>query len=196
LLQEIGVQTHLSPPVTASRSRAWLWNLPPPIWVPLATAVSLAVPGLIALLAHEPVLFASLGPTALMIAQQPMLASTRPYNAIVGHLIGLSSGFLAVALLGIASEPSIFQSHTLTATRLAAALLAISMDVTLEVLLRAQHPPTAATCLLAALGSFRPGWHDTLVVTTGVVAVTVTAELLRRLHAAQPPPTRHPPPRP
>jgi len=82
--------------------------LPLALWVPLASGVALGVPGVIALLTHHLILFASLGPTSVMIAQQPLLASTKPYNTIVGHMIGLGAGFFAVWVLGIAAAPSVY----------------------------------------------------------------------------------------
>jgi hypothetical protein len=164
-------------------------KLPLAVWVPLASGIAIGVPGLIALLTHQVILFASLGPTSVMIAQQPLLASTKPYNAIVGHMIGLGAGFFAVWVLGIASEPSVFVLHAVSAPRVEAALLAIAIATALEILLKAQHPPGAATTLLAALGSFHVSWHDTWTVLVGVVAVTLTGELLQRLHPAPPPPS-------
>jgi CBS-domain-containing membrane protein len=164
-------------------------SIPAAVWIPLASATGIGVPGLIALLTHHLILFASLGPTSVMIAQQPLLSSTKPYNAIVGHMIGLGSGFLAVWALGIAAEPSVFVAHAVSGPRVCAALLAVAMAMGIESLLNAQHPPAAATTLLAALGSFRLDWTDTWEVLVGVVAVTVTGELLRILHPAPQAPT-------
>lgn len=158
------------------------------LWVPLASGVALGVPALIAVLTHHLVLFASLAPTSVMIAQQPLLAATRPYNAIAGHMIGLGAGFFAVWALGIAAEPSVFVVHAVSGARACAALLAIVIATTVEIVLQAQHPPGAATTLLAALGSFRVDWRDTWQVFIGVVAVTLTGELLQKLHPAPPTP--------
>jgi CBS-domain-containing membrane protein len=166
------------------------------LWVPLASGVALGVPGLIAFLTHHLILFASLGPTSVMIAQQPLLASTKPYNTIVGHMIGLGAGFFAVWILGIAAQPSVFVAHDVSGARVCAALLAMAVATGLEIPLKAQHPPSAATTLLAALGSFRLEWTDTWEVLVGVVVVTITGELLQKLHPAPPQPsTRQPPPR-
>lgn len=163
---------------------------PPPLalWVPFASGVALGVPALIALLTHRLILFASLAPTSVMIAQQPLLSSTRPYNAIVGHMIGLGAGFFSVWVLGIAAEPSVFAVHAVSGGRVCAALLAIVIATALEILLKAQHPPGAATTLLAALGSFRVDWRDTWQVFVGVVAVTLAGELIQKLHPAPPTP--------
>jgi CBS domain-containing membrane protein len=161
------------------------------VWVPLASGVAVGVPGLIALLTHRLILFASLGPTSVMAAQQPLLSSTKPYNCIAGHMIGLGSGFLAVWALGIASQPSVFAAHAVSGSRVCAAVMAIAIAILVESLLEARHPPAASTTLLAALGSLRPNWTDTWEVLLGVVAVTTTGELLRLLHPApQPPDTR------
>ncbi len=170
--------------------------LPLSIWVPLASGIALGVPGLIALLTHHLILFASLGPTSVMIAQQPLLVSTKPYNAIAGHMIGLGAGFFAVWALGIAAAPSVFVVHMVSGPRVCAALLAIAIAAGLEILLKAQHPPGAATTLLAALGSFRLDWTDTWEVFVGVVAVTVAGEILQKLHPAPPPPSVRPPRQP
>lgn len=163
-------------------------------WVPLASSVTIGVPGLIALLTHRVVLFASLAPTSVMITQQPLLASTKPYNAIVGHMVGLGSGFLAVWALGIAPQPSVFAAHAVSGPRVCACLLAIAIAMEAEISLKAWHPPAASTTLLAALGSFRLGWRDTWEVLVGVVAVTVAGELLRIFHPAPQPPDSRPSP--
>ena len=164
-------------------------------WVPLASGIALGVAGLIGLLAQHLILFASLAPTSVMIAQQPLLASTKPYNSIVGHMIGLGAGFFAVWVLGIAAQPSVFAVHALSGARVCAALLAVAIATGLELLLDAQHPPAASTTLLAALGSLRLDWTYAGEVLVGVVAVTVAGELLRRLHPAPALPSTRPAPR-
>jgi CBS-domain-containing membrane protein len=172
----------------ASRARDRLVRacsaLPATVWVSLASAVALGVPGLVALLTHQLFLFPSLGPSAMMMMNHPELPSARPYNAMVGHLVGLGSGYACVFALGLAGTPSVFTLHAVLAPRVAAAVLAIALASALELVLRAQHPPGAATTLLAALGSFRPTWHDAGAVLAGVVTLVATAELLKRLRGA------------
>jgi hypothetical protein len=162
--------------------------------VPLASSVAIGVPGIIALLTHHLILFASLGPTAVMIVQQPLLASAKPYNSVVGHMIGLGSGFFAVWVLGIAAQPSIFTAHVVSGPRVCAAVIAIAIAMLLETVLKARHPPAASTTLLAALGSFRLDWTYTWEVLVGVVTVTATGELLRMLHPEPHSPNMRPAP--
>jgi hypothetical protein len=157
--------------------------LPAVVWVPLASAVALGIPGVIALLTHQLFLVPSLGPTAMIMTHHPELRSAQPYNAVVGHFVGLGAGFLCVFLLGLSGTPSIFALHSVGAPRVEAAVLAMALASALELVLRAQHPPGAATTLLAALGSFRPTWHDCGAVLGGVIAVVAAAGLLERLRS-------------
>lgn len=171
------------------------YPIPLTVWAPLASAVGVGVPGVIAFLTHHIILFASLGPTAVMAAQQPLLAATKPYNSIAGHMIGLGSGFFAVWVLGIAAQPSVFQAHAVSGPRVCAAVIAIAVAILFESLLKARHPPAASTTLLAALGSFRLDWTCTWEVLVGVVAVTAAGELLRMLHPEPHSPSTRLPPR-
>ena len=154
------------------------------VWVPLVSAIALLGPGALALATHRIFLFASLGPTAVTIAQQPTQPSARPYNTVVSHALGLAAAFAMMFAFGLAHTPSIFQTGNVSGARVAASVLAVGIAMLLEMLLRAKHPPAASTTLLASLGSFHPTWHDTGLVMAGVVTVTVIAEILRgiRLH--------------
>jgi HPP family protein len=147
-----------------------------------APALALLAPGIVAVLAHQVVLFASLGPTAMTMIQQAGQPSARVYNTFVAHLIGLASGFLIVVALGLSATPSVFEAHSVSGIRLAAAVFSLALATLLEMLLRAQHPPAAATTLLVALGSFHPNWHDATLVISGVLLVVAACMLLRTVH--------------
>lgn len=161
----------------SNRVQSWLV-------VPLASMLALLVPGAIGLATHRLLLFASLGPTAVTIAQQPRQPSARSYNALVGHLLGVGAGFVVVALLGLARTPSVFQVHALSGLRVAAALLSVALAALGEQLLAARHPPAASTTLLVALGSFHPTAGDTVALVGGIVSLVTGAELLRRARFA------------
>jgi hypothetical protein len=147
----------------------------------LVSAAVTAVPGIVALLTGQLLLFPSLGPTAVMVSYEPEHRSARFYNVIVSHIGGLLSGFACVFLFGLAHTPSVFQLRMLSVSRVAAASIAILLAILLELVLDAAHPPATATTLLAALGSFRPTWHDGLTVVAGVVVVAIAGELGRLL---------------
>ncbi|MGI8748328.1 MAG: HPP family protein [Deinococcus sp.] len=103
----------------------------------------------------------------------------------MGHLIGLLSGFLAVWLLGATNAPSVLATHDLTSPRVWASALAVALTLLVGLLLRASHPPAAATTLLAALGGFPPSLRSFLTVMGGVLIVTLLEEVLRRARLAQ-----------
>lgn len=154
---------------------------PHSFWAPAAAVVALALPAALALAARQVFLFASLGPTAVMLAHEPRHRGSRIYSVVVGHSVGLGAAFLSVWLLGLSHTPSVFVLHTVSAARAGAALLSLGGAAAIELALRAQHPPAASTTLLAALGSFHPTWHDTGLVVGGVAAVAVAGEVVRQL---------------
>ena len=154
------------------------------VWAPLASGL-LLVAGGAGLLLQQPLLFPSLGPTAFLQTETPDQPSARFYNVCVGHLLGLLSGFLTVWVFGLTHAPSVLSTHQLTPPRVWASAVAIALTLLLGLLLRASHPPAAATTLLASLGGFPPTWHAGLSVMSGVLIVAVLGEGLRRYRSAQ-----------
>ncbi len=160
-------------------------TVPEAVWAPLSAAALLLVIGLIGLAAHQPLLFPSLGPTAFLQTETPEAPSARPYNVVVGHLVGLLAGFLAVGVFQAASAPSVLATHELTAPRVWASVLAVALTLLGGLLLRASHPPAAATTLLASLGGFPPTLRSAATVMAGVLIVTLLREVLRRWRLRQ-----------
>jgi uncharacterized protein YjeT (DUF2065 family) len=142
-------------------------------------AVLIAAVGATAYFAREPWLFPSLGPTAYLLAVYPDLPSARIYNCVVGHLVGVGSGFAAVAVFN-AWESPLVPLEDVSLRRLGAATVAIGLTVLINCLLRSGHPPAAATTLLVALGTFRTAWGAALIV-IGVVILVILGEGAKRL---------------
>jgi hypothetical protein len=155
------------------------------IEIPVGSALTTLAPGLAALATHTVLLFPSLGPTALMQAHARDHKTARPYNVIVGHALGLASGFLFVGLFGLKDSPSVFELHAVSAARVSASIAALALAALFEVLLDAAHPPAASTTLLASLGSFKPTWSQTAQVAFGVLIVAVIAEGVRRYRSGE-----------
>jgi CBS-domain-containing membrane protein len=141
--------------------------------------------GVLGILADQPWLFPSLGPTAFLQAEIPDHRMARFANIIVGHLVGLGAGYLAVALLQAEDASSVLFTGHLTAVRIWASALAIALTILGGILLRVSHPPASATTLLIALGGFRPTVHDATTVCVGVAIVASVGELLRRIRLGQ-----------
>ena len=155
-------------------------SIPDPIWGPLTGGLLIAAVGLLGIIAGLPWLVPSLGPTAVLIAVSPGHPTARAWNTIVGHAGGLFAGFVAVAIAGAAAAPSVLGDHQLVVTRVVAAAIAIALTMAIGFLLRATHPPAAATTLLVALGAIST-LEQATVVFVGVVVTAALGEGLRRL---------------
>jgi CBS-domain-containing membrane protein len=70
------------------------------VLAPLLEAALLVVLGLAGCASHQPLIFASLGPTAYELIETPERRSARPYNIIMGNLIALLSAFAALWIIG------------------------------------------------------------------------------------------------
>jgi hypothetical protein len=153
-------------------------SIPDPIWAPITGGLLLAVVGLLGVLAGQPWLVPSLGPTAVLIAATPGHPTSRAWNTVVGHAGGLVAGFVAVAVLGAAGAPTVLADHQLVGVRVAAAALAVGLTMAIGFLLRAGHPPAAATTMLVALGAISAP-QDAAIVFAGVVLTATLGEGLR-----------------
>lgn len=163
------------------QNRLWFAALPDVIWAPLTAGGLMLMVGTIGLLAHQPWLFPSLGPTAFLQVETPEQPTARFYNTVVGHFLGLGAGYLSVALLGAQTAPAVLLTHQLTSIRVGAAVLAVTLNMLGGLLLKASHPPAAATTLLVALGGFEMNVHGALTVVAGVIIVATAGEALRRI---------------
>lgn len=162
-----------------NRSSANNGENPHPYIAPLIASLTLVPPAALAVLFQDVILFASLGPTAVMQAQAPERRSSSLYSVVVSHLGGFGVASVTVALLGIAHAPSVFVAHTVSIRRAIAAIVALGAATALEILLRAPHPPAGSTTLLVALGSMKPDLHTFALFATGVLAVGLTGEATR-----------------
>jgi CBS-domain-containing membrane protein len=160
-------------------------RIPDILWDPLAAAALMISIGLLGVFTNTPLLFPSLGPTAFLQIENPELKSARFYNTVVGHLIGLISGVLAVLLFNANQFPSVMETGRLDPARIFASALAIGLTIAIGLLLHASHPPASATTLLVALGGFRLDLRTILVVMSGVLLIGVLGEGMRRARLAR-----------
>jgi hypothetical protein len=170
-------------------------SVPDPVWGSAAAALLVLVVGALGVLVGLPWLVPSIGPSAVLVAVSPNHPTARPWNTIVGHAGGMVAGFLAIALLGAASAPTVLGDHQLAPVRVGSAALAIAITIGLGYLLRATHPPAAATTLLVALGSIAT-YQDALVVMAGVVLAAAGGEMIRSLRRRRIAPGERMAPRP
>jgi hypothetical protein len=155
--------------------------IPAVLWAPLAASTLMLAVGLLALAAHQPWLFPSLGPTAFLQAELPDHRTASLRNVIVGHTIGVAMGILAVLLVGANESPSVLAAADVPPVRVLATVIAVGLTMTLELLVDCSHAPSVATTLLFSLGALAPTLHSVLAVLVGVVVVGVLGEGLRRI---------------
>ena len=165
--------------------RTWATLVPDGLWAPLTGSLLIFFVGIIGLAARRPWLFASLGPTAYLHAENPDHRSSRFYNTVVGHLVALGAGFLAVWLLNAWSAPNVMATGELSLVRVLACALAIGITILAVLALRASHQPAGATTLLVALGTFQT-LQDSIAVVIGVFLIALVGEPIRRLRIGKP----------
>ena len=165
----------------ASQKGGPILSIPDVVWGPLAVASLLGAVGLIGLAVGQPLLIPSLGPTAFLQAEEPRAPSARFYNTVVGHLVGLAAGMAAVLLLGASDAPSVLADKEMVQVRVGAAVLSGALTMLGLSLLRASHPPAAATMLLVSLGGIGTSWRGVGVFAVGVLIVAILGEGVRFL---------------
>jgi hypothetical protein len=143
------------------------------IYAGVVAAVALGLAGLVGVLLHQPWLFPSLGPTIMVIAETPGQRAAHPRNVLIGHVVAVGAGWLALLVTGLRYAPSAVQAG-LDARRVASAVIALVVTVVVLQLLRTPHPPAGATTLIVGLGILKtPG--DLVVIVLSVVLVTLVA---------------------
>lgn len=141
--------------------------------------ISIALLTLCAVGTGVPFMFPSLGPTAYQLFFSPRAETSAPYNAVIGHAIGLVCGYAAFRITQI-PESVILARGGLDWRLIVAAALSLAATGALMILLRASHPPAGATTLIVSLGIItRPTYL--LVIEVAVFLLTLQAFCINRL---------------
>ncbi|HTX41819.1 MAG TPA: HPP family protein [Acidobacteriaceae bacterium] len=149
------------------------------IIAPAGEAALILVAAAVGWATRQPLIFASLGPTAYELIETPERRSAQPYCVFVGHLVGVGAGFLAVWATGAWSVAPV-SAAGVPAARVWSATLAAALTVLGTLLLRASQPAATSTTLLVALGLLQSP-RDAGLLMAGVVLMTILGEPLRRL---------------
>ena len=154
---------------------------PAQVWSPAAAGLLILALGAISLSAKQPWLIASLGGTIFLQANTPSDTSSRAYNVIVGHSIALLAAFLAVALMGVETAPSVLSAKAVfPVSRVWASAFAIVLTMAGQQSARAFHAPAAVTTLLITFGIYRPTSKTAIAVLVATVLIAAAGEGLRR----------------
>ena len=162
------------------------------VLVAAGSSASIALVALLSWACGEALLAPPLGVTAFLCLAVPLVPSSCPRNVVLGHALGLASGWVALQLSGAMALPPALAGGFTTA-HVASAAIAIFLTVLATEGLSLSHPPAGATTLIVALGVLRtPG--QLAFVLLGAGAVAALAFLL--LRAARVPYPAWAPPRP
>jgi CBS-domain-containing membrane protein len=141
--------------------------------------ITIGTLALLAAVSRNPFVFPSLGPTAYLLFFSPLSKTDSPRNAIFGHAIGLTCGYLSFIVTGAGALP--FGTHPgIFWPRILAAALSLSATGALMVLSGTSHPPAGATTLIVSLGIIcRP--RELVVIEVAVILLVVQALVINRL---------------
>lgn len=151
---------------------------------PLGEGVLILIAGIAGWLVHQPMIFASLGPTAYELIETPHRRSAEPYSLVVGHLVGVGAGFLSLGVTRAWRAPAV-SGAGVPLDRVVCAALAATLTVLVNLLIKASQPAATATALLIAAGLLqRP--VDAAVMMGAVLLMALVGEPLRRLRLSTP----------
>ena len=141
--------------------------------------ISIGLMSILAVVTQSPFVFPSLGPTAFLFFYTPTAPSASPRNTIVGHGVGVISGYFSLVVTGLTGAgPAL--TVGVTWPRVIAAALSLGLTAGLMVLLKSPHPPAGATTLIISLGIVTAPWKLVLLM-GAVVLLTLQAIIINRL---------------
>ena len=161
---------------------SWLLKHLPPrlvwaVYVGINGFVTIGLLALLALVTGSPFVFPSLGPTAYLYFFSPLAEASSPRNAILSHAIGLTCGYVAIA---VTAGPASAMHGSVHSPRLLAAALSLSATGALMVLFRVSHPPAGATTLIVSLGIISQP-KDLVVIEVAVILLTAQAFIINQI---------------
>ena len=133
-------------------------------------SLAIAVLALMAHMAHSPLVFPSLGPTAFLLFYHPLAPQASPRNAVFGHLIGALAGWICLLVFGLADVPGAGLG-IITWPRLGAAALSIGVTIGLMEFWNVPHAPAGATTMIVSLGLMSEWWQLGILMAAVVALV-------------------------
>lgn len=151
---------------------------------PLGEGLLIVIVALAGWATQQPLIFASLGPTAYELIETPHRRSAEPYSLVVGHLVGVGAGYLALFVTGAWHAAPVSQT-AFPLDRVWCTCLAAAVTVFVNLLIKASQPAATATSLLIAAGLMQAR-KDAAVIMCAVLLMAFVGEPLRRLRLQSP----------
>jgi len=148
------------------------------MFVAVTALISMAILLLVTEILRTPLVFPSVGPTAILFFFHPMSASASPRHAVYGHAIGILCGYASVWVVGLQHTP-LSLGQPLGGRRMVAVALSLALSAAVMIFVRAAHAPAAATTLLISLGLVtRP--LEMVAIELAVVLLSAQAVVINR----------------
>lgn len=141
--------------------------------------IAIAIMSGIAMLSGTPFIFPSLGPTAVLLFYSPLTPPASPRHSVIGHAIGILCGYGSLWIVSENLSPAV-TVEGVHPVRIFAAALSLALTGSLMILLKAAHPPAAATTLIISLGIVTRPFY-LVVIEIAVVLLVLQAILINRL---------------
>ena len=151
---------------------------------PIGEGLLIVIVALAGWATQQPLIFASLGPTAYELIETPHRRSAQPYSLVVGHLVGIGAGYLALFLTG-AWHAAPVSNAGMPLVRVWCTCLAAVLTVFVNLLIRASQPAATATSLLIAAGLMQ-AHKDAAIILCAVLLMAFVGEPLRRVRLNNP----------
>jgi len=131
----------------------------------------------VAVIASEPFVVPSVGPTIFIIVGFPLSEQAHPRNILYSTAAAIVAGIIALALFGLIDVPP--DLTDLTWTRSGALVVAVAIAVGGIIMLRSLHAPAVATAMIIAAGLLKDP-TDWVSVFVGVLVVTIAGVAINR----------------
>jgi hypothetical protein len=148
------------------------------------SAVALAAVGAVGRGLGWVLLTTTLGPTAYILLAHPRTEAAQVRSSVLGHTAAAACGLACLAAFGLWEHPSTAADRSDDWRQIFAQALSVGLTLFLLVVLKAHHPPAAATALLITSGIARPG-PPLYGMLTGLALVVATAAVLSRVPATR-----------
>ncbi len=145
----------------------------------LAALVVTASIGALGVWAGQAWLVPSVGAAALVQVLTPDQPSAKPWNVLLGQLLGGVAGFIAVYVAGAITAAPFTSGQPLSWSRVGAAATAMLLTAAGQRALKAANPAGGAITLLVALGAVPPTVSGAALLLIGVLLVTALGEAAR-----------------
>ena len=147
------------------------------LYILIVATVLTALLCAVAVIASEPFVVPSVGPTIFIIVAFPLSDQAHPRNILFATAATIVAGIIGLALFGLIDVPP--DLTDLTWTRSGALIVAVALGIAGIILLRALHVPAVATAMIIAAGLLKDP-SDWLAVFVGVLVVTVAGFAINR----------------